>query len=236
MKRALAIPFVPRAQTYGGEMAPPLIASATNEAGAAALDPFDVAAKALIVTLFTLLAVRLGRDAFATGRLTGVLMLASESLVVVLTVLRRTAGLVDRSIRARIVTTLSTLGPPLVRPALIAPLLPGALTVMVSAIGLSIVIAGKICIGRSFGLLPANRGIVSSGLYRVVRHPIYAGYLTTHVAFVAANPTMWNILLLLAADLALLRRAVCEEDTLARDPEYRAYMQRVRWRICPGIF
>jgi hypothetical protein len=29
---------------------------------------------------------------------------------------------------------------------------------------------------------------------------------------------------------------VCEEQTLAQDPAYRTYMQRVRWRIIPGVF
>lgn len=223
MKRVLALPF-------------PFELNAPRQAQGRPVDVVDLAAKGLIVALFTLLAVRIGVNVALTGHLTGLLLLASESLVVVLTVLRRAAGQVDRSLRARIVTTLSTLGPPLVRPSLVAPLLPGALTVAASAVGLSIVIAGKISIGRSFGLLPANRGIVSSGLYRVLRHPIYAGYLITHVAFVFANPTLWNAALLLAADIALLRRAVCEEMTLARDPEYKAYMEKVRWRVCPGVF
>jgi protein-S-isoprenylcysteine O-methyltransferase Ste14 len=84
--------------------------------------------------------------------------------------------------------------------------------------------------------MPANRGIVSSGLYRLVRHPIYMGYLVTHVAFIAANPSAWNIVLLVTADIALLARAVCEEGTLAEDPAYREYQTRVRWRVCPGVF
>ena len=71
--------------------------------------------------------------------------------------------------------------------------------------------------------MPANRGIVSTGLYRLVRHPIYLGYLITHVGFLAANPSLWNVLLLGAADLALMVRAVREEQTLARDPAYRGY-------------
>jgi hypothetical protein len=31
-------------------------------------------------------------------------------------------------------------------------------------------------------------------------------------------------------------RAVCEEQTLALDSAYRAYMQRVHWRVVPGVF
>jgi protein-S-isoprenylcysteine O-methyltransferase Ste14 len=91
-------------------------------------------------------------------------------------------------------------------------------------------------LGRSFGLMPANRGVVSSGVYRVVRHPIYLGYLFTHVAFLFATPSTWNIAALLAADAALLMRAVCEEHTLSQDSQYRAYQQTVRWRVCPGLF
>jgi protein-S-isoprenylcysteine O-methyltransferase Ste14 len=102
--------------------------------------------------------------------------------------------------------------------------------------GLLVVIGGKISLGRSFGLIPANRGIVSSGLYRLVRHPIYLGYLITHIAFVVANPTLWNVALLLTADVALFARAVCEERTLAHDEAYRAYQTRVRWRVVPGLF
>jgi protein-S-isoprenylcysteine O-methyltransferase Ste14 len=69
-----------------------------------------------------------------------------------------------------------------------------------------------------------------------VRHPIYLGYVVTHVAFVAANPTLWNLVLLSASDVALMARAVCEERTLARDAEYRQYQQVVRWRVLPGVF
>jgi hypothetical protein len=39
-----------------------------------------------------------------------------------------------------------------------------------------------------------------------------------------------------AADLGLMLRAVCEERTLARDLSYRAYQQKVRWRVLPGVF
>jgi protein-S-isoprenylcysteine O-methyltransferase Ste14 len=214
----------------------PRIGVARDGATRRLFDPIELCAKALIVTLFTAFALRIGSDWLATGRLTGLLLLASESLVVVLTVFRRSAGVVDRSTLARVLTTVSMIGPPLVKPSLIAPLLPGPATVAISAIGLLIVITGKLTLGRSFGLLPANRGVVSSGIYRYLRHPIYLGYLIAHVAFVAANPIAWNFVTLLISDGALLRRAVCEEHTLAGDDAYREYMTRVKWRVMPGLF
>ena len=196
----------------------------------------ELAARAAIVLLFTLMAYRIGVNYFETGRLTGLLLLASEALVVVLTVFRRAPAVVDRSLRARLLTTLAMIGPPLVVPSVAAPVVPGSVTVSLCVVGLLIVIAGKLSLGRSFGLIPANRGIVSTGLYRVVRHPIYMGYLITHIAFVAANPTTWNVALLVVSDIALLARAVCEERTLAKDPQYREYQTRVRWRVVPGVF
>jgi len=208
----------------------------TARAAASNRDLPDRLARIVIVALFSFMAVRIGADFLQTGRLTGLLLLASEALVVVYTVVRRAPAVVDRSLRARVLTTMSLLGPPLVRPSSIAPIAPEVVTVGLSVLGLLVVIGGKISLGRSFGLIPANRGIVSSGLYRLVRHPIYLGYLITHVAFVAANPTVWNIALLLTADIALLARAVCEERTLARDESYRSYQTRVRWRVLPGVF
>jgi protein-S-isoprenylcysteine O-methyltransferase Ste14 len=195
----------------------------------------ELASKITIVTLFTFMAMRIGEDAAATGHVTGILLLVSEALVVVLTVFRRAAGAVDRTFHARVLTAAATFGPPLVRPdatfGIAEPL-----TIVISAFGLIVVVLGKLSLGRSFGLAPANRGVVSTGLYCLVRHPIYLGYLITHVGFLLANPTIWNVAVLVAADLALMLRARCEERTLGADTAYRDYMLRVRWRVLPGVF
>lgn len=196
----------------------------------------DFTGRMVIVALFTMLSVAVTADFLATGRLTGLLLLASEALVVIFTVMRRSAVWMDRSWRARILTAVSLAGPPLVRPAADGAFAPEMATVALSAAGLLIVVAGKLSLGRSFGLMPANRGIVSTGLYRWLRHPIYAGYLVTHLAFVAAHATIWNAAVLVIADVALLVRAVIEERTLALDPAYASYQERVRWRVCPGVF
>ena len=224
-------------------MKPPVAALAGSpgvtsqpEAAIARRDVADRAAKIFVVALFTMMAVNLGVDFAETGRSTGLLLLASEALVVVLTIFRRAPLAVDRSVRARVLTTMSLVGPPLVQPATTLPLASEIFTAVFAAIGLLIVIGGKMSLGRSFGLMPANRGIVSTGLYNVVRHPIYLGYLITHVGFVLAHPTLWNLAVLATSDLALLTRAVCEERTLEHAEEYRAYQQRVRWRVVPGLF
>ena len=195
----------------------------------------DFFARASLSALFMLLAINIGREFMATGHLTGLLLLVSELLVVVLTVVRRRATVVDRTLGARIVATVSIVGIPFIRPTG-GGLAPDLITAAVSAAGLAIVIAGKLTLGRSFGLMPANRGIVCRGIYRVLRHPIYAGYLVTHAAFLVAHPTAWNFVLFVVSDTALLVRSIYEERTLAKDSEYADYMTRVRWRVVPGIF
>ena len=210
--------------------------AATADYGAQIGHVADLVARAAIVVLFSLMAVRFATDFLETGRLTGLFLLISEAVVVVLTVFRRTAITIDRSLRARVLTTVSVVGPPVLVPAAVTAWAPETLTVALSCAGLAIVIAGKVTLGRSFALLPANRGVVSSGVYRIVRHPIYMGYLVTHVAYLAANPSLWNIAALVVADVALMARAVCEEQTLAKDPAYREYQTRVRWRVAPGVF
>ena len=190
----------------------------------------------VIVVLFTSMAVRMARDTAVSGHVTGLLLVVGEALVVALTIIRRPPGVVDRSFMARLLTGVGTFLPPLVHPASNAALTSDALTVMISGVGLTVVLLGKLSLGRSFGLAPANRGVVSTGVYRYVRHPIYLGYLITHVGFVIANAITWNLMVLLTADIALLLRAMREERTLALDGAYCAYMRRVRWHILPGVF
>jgi protein-S-isoprenylcysteine O-methyltransferase Ste14 len=176
-------------------------------------EPGDILSRIIVGALFLALTLRIAANALETGRVTGLLLVASEGLVVVLMIVRRRAGDVDRRWVARLITTLSIVGPPLV-----------------------LILLSKLTLGRSFGLVPANRGVVCSGPYRFVRHPIYLGYIITHLAFLVANPLPFNFCLLFAADTALLVRAVYEERTLEHDAAYLAYKARVRWRILPGVF
>ena len=109
-------------------------------------------------------------------------------------------------------------------------------TTTISAVGLILIVVGKLTLGRSFGLVPANRGVVVAGPYALVRHPIYTGYLITHIAFLVAFPTWSNLLLIVASDTALVVRALMEERVLGRDVAYQAYCQRVGWHLVPGVF
>jgi protein-S-isoprenylcysteine O-methyltransferase Ste14 len=195
----------------------------------------DAASRVLVGGLFFAFAWRLLDDFMATNRTTDLLMVIGEALVVILTCLRRPATVVDRRAIVRLVTTVSMMSPLLMIPGKGAPLVPESQAALLVAIGLVVVVAGKISLGRSFGLLPANRGVMEHGLYRVVRHPIYLGYLITHVPFLAAHPSAWNLTVLAVGDTALIIRAFYEEQTLVRDPQYARYCKTVKWRLVPGL-
>ena len=104
------------------------------------------------------------------------------------------------------------------------------------AVGLLITLAGVVSLGRSFGLIAADRGIKTSGAYRVVRHPLYAGYLLGYLGYLGVYPSLWNCAITVGTAVALNWRAHVEERFLARDRAYRAYLRRVRWRFLPSLY
>jgi hypothetical protein len=76
----------------------------------------DLLARATVATLMGFLSYNLLADFMRTGHLTGLLLLVSESMVVVFTIARRRARLADRSLDGAIVTVVSVAGPPFCGP------------------------------------------------------------------------------------------------------------------------
>jgi protein-S-isoprenylcysteine O-methyltransferase Ste14 len=91
-------------------------------------------------------------------------------------------------------------------------------------------------LGKSFGILVALRSVKSRGLYGVIRHPMYLTDILLRVGLVLQAPTAWNVALALGSSGLYLLRAHYEEAFLAQDPDYRAYMTRVRYRFLPGVY
>ena len=111
-------------------------------------------------------------------------------------------------------------------------LVAGALEV----IGLLLVVGAFFSLNRSFGLAPENRGIKTSGAYRIVRHPMYLGYLLAEAGFVFDNFSYYNLVIFSISALFLVLRLRAEERLLQRDPAYRGYAKSVRWRLLPWIY
>jgi protein-S-isoprenylcysteine O-methyltransferase Ste14 len=116
---------------------------------------------------------------------------------------------------------------------------PGAL----AGIGLPILVAGvsaaavaMVFLGRSFGLVAANRGVKLGGAYRVVRHPMYGAYVLSYLGYLLAYPSAWNACIAIAVVFLLNARAIAEERILGREPAYREYLERLRWRFIPFVY
>jgi len=115
-------------------------------------------------------------------------------------------------------------------------LVPELFAAGVQVAGVAIQIYAKWSLRRSFGLLPANRGVVVFGPYRVVRHPMYLGYFVTDIGFLLANFGPRNVLIVLMQWTIQLVRIMREERLLSKDDTYRRYMSRVRYRLISGLF
>ncbi|MGC1189401.1 MAG: isoprenylcysteine carboxylmethyltransferase family protein, partial [Candidatus Binatus sp.] len=84
--------------------------------------------------------------------------------------------------------TLAASGGMLILPCLMRPIAPstGALAtagLLFELLGIVITQVARVYMGRSFGILPANRGIVSKGPFRWIRHPIYFGWLILSIGY-----------------------------------------------------
>lgn len=79
--------------------------------------------------------------------------------------------------------------------------------------------------------------VVSTGLYGVVRHPMYFGALFLLVGTPLALGSWWTLLLVPLFLPILYFRITNEETVLLRDlAGYAEYRQKVRYRLIPGVF
>ena len=100
--------------------------------------------------------------------------------------------------------------------------------------GLSLV--SLLAIGRLFGIRPALRGLVTSGPYRFVRHPMYLSYVLADIGY---NLQEWNsvtLLLVFVGWASLVYRIHAEERLLSQHAEWPAYVALVRYRLFPGLW
>jgi protein-S-isoprenylcysteine O-methyltransferase Ste14 len=79
--------------------------------------------------------------------------------------------------------------------------------------------------------------VVSSGPYRVVRHPMYAAVIPFALGTALLLGSCYGLLGALLLMLAIARRAVLEERTLTSElPGYAEYLAKVRYRFVPRVW
>ena len=102
--------------------------------------------------------------------------------------------------------------------------------------GALIALVSFIYLGRNFAILPALRGLSANGPYAKLRHPAYLGEVVMVFSCFLAHPAGWAWMPPLTLLPLLVLRIKVEEKLLLQTPEYQGYCQRVRWRLCPGIW
>ena len=190
---------------------------------------------ALIGVYASFVAINLG--AAWRGDLSVLILIIQECCVIGLTLTRRRASTAAGwDSPAALLGWCGTLAPLFVRPADLAPRPLLWVGVVVQSIGNLLAVVAICDLGRSFGIVAAHRGIQTNGLYRYLRHPIYAAYLLAFGGFVLTHPSVRNSVVLLVWAGMQIARIHAEERLLSSDPAYEAYAQRVRHRLIPGIW
>lgn len=83
----------------------------------------------------------------------------------------------------------------------------------------------------------SGQTVVSTGLYGLVRHPMYAGTVILLVGIPLALGSYWGLLFIVPSLFVLALRIRDEEDMLEHElTGYRAYEQQVHYRLLPYVW
>lgn len=106
-----------------------------------------------------------------------------------------------------------------------------------TALGVWAVVSNKffyanVCVRKSEG-----HHVITSGAYRLVRHPGYLGALLFDLATPIALGSLWAFAPAVATAILLVVRTAWEDRTLHEELDgYAAYSQRTRYRLVPGVW
>lgn len=192
--------------------------------------------QAVIALLWLWMVERVAQSFFHGSNHMVWMVLISETSVMVFTLIRRPTRAISMNLGDWLLAITATAAPMMIQPGsdpVAALRIAGVMLVMLGNLGQAV---AKLALARSFGIAPANRGIKISGPYRLVRHPMYAGYLMVHIGVVLMMPLPINLVIYAIGWSAQIRRILAEETLLRRDAGYRAYMAQVCWRLIPGVF
>ncbi len=87
--------------------------------------------------------------------------------------------------------------------------------------------------------IQTDRGhkVCSAGPYRLVRHPGYVGFILQSIAVPFLLGSAWALIPGIVAAVLMIVRTALEDQTLQSElPGYSDYVQKVRYRLIPGIW
>ena len=79
--------------------------------------------------------------------------------------------------------------------------------------------------------------VISTGLYGVVRHPMYMATLLLFLSMPVVLGSLWALLVFLAYPAIIAKRLLGEEELLQKElPGYEDYMKKVKYRLIPFVW
>ncbi|MGF2953540.1 methyltransferase family protein, partial [Mycobacterium sp. THU-M116] len=110
---------------------------------------------------------------------------------------------------------------------------------VVVAVGLSVM--GLVVVQNSYAAatvrVEAGQTVVSTGLYGLVRHPMYTGNVIMMVGIPLALGSLWGLVFVVPGLIVLASRIGDEEKLLQNELEgYREYTRKVRYRLVPRVW
>jgi protein-S-isoprenylcysteine O-methyltransferase Ste14 len=107
------------------------------------------------------------------------------------------------------------------------------------AIGLGIIML--VVIQNSYAAsnitVEAGQKVISTGLYGLVRHPMYVGALIMMVGIPLALDSWWGLVILIPSVIGLVLRILDEEKMLKQELDgYSEYTQKVHYRLVPYVW
>jgi protein-S-isoprenylcysteine O-methyltransferase Ste14 len=107
------------------------------------------------------------------------------------------------------------------------------------AVGLGIAMA--VVLQNSFAAsnvkIQTDQTVISTGLYRFVRHPMYSGVMILMVGMPLALDSYWGLVGLVPAALVFVLRIRDEEQLLRAELDgYDEYIKKVHYRLVPGAW
>lgn len=193
----------------------------------------QIASNFLLGSIFLLAVIFLAKQYALTKQPSIILNIIFYSLSVLCAFARRPAKKVDLSFFSWLFTFAGIALPLLLLPDGKNEFLVGY---VMQTGGILISILGLVSLNRSFGLVAAHRGIVSNGLYRFVRHPLYFSYGISMIGFIVNNFNLYNIFLFFVHLGCQLQRIRYEEILLSEDSAYRQYSAKTKWRLIPFLY
>jgi protein-S-isoprenylcysteine O-methyltransferase Ste14 len=160
------------------------------------------------------------------------ILLALQAALVAYRLVQRREARAEAPWIWRLMAWTSAFMPLAVRPNEVA-LVPSWVSGALIDLGMVLALWALASLGSSFGIAPADRGLVNRGPYRWLRHPAYTGELISVVGYVLRNMCPWNLGLILLLAASLVARIRKEEGLIE---SYDCYAEQVRWRLVPGVW